>query len=99
MKKLFTAFILAGILASSANAFFCSGKITEAFTKLYKKVELTFQITNNQMKNQVIPNAKESLAKIQEENEVLKQLIASQKAISIKQAELIFELNKKIQLR
>lgn len=101
MKKLLVVSILLGVITSHsfAAAAFCSPYITQAFTKVFETVKMAMAMTNAQMENDVIPKAKETLAKTKEENEKLRQLIAIQQNIALQQEELIFNLEKKIRMR
>lgn len=99
MKKLLVVSILLGVITSHSFAAFCSPYITQAFTKVFETVKMAMAMTNAQMENDVIPKAKETLAKTKEENEKLRQLIAIQQNIALQQEELIFNLEKKIRMR
>lgn len=99
MKKIIAIFVLLSIATSQASAAFCSSYIIRHFTRVYKTIETTIKETNRQMNENVLPSAQETLANIKKENEALNKLIATQQAVNLAQEELIFNLEKKIQMR
>lgn len=99
MRKVMAIFILLSIVTSQASAMFCSSYIISNFTRVYKVVEIAIKDTNRQMNENVIPSAQEALAQIKKENEALNKLIATQQVVNLSQEELIFNLEKKIQMR
>ena len=113
MKKILTIFVVFGVFVSqifaanldsikapeSLGAASCAVEAYNSILKVAKKAQFIILGIRGQMELYVIPNAKTSLEKTKKETQILEQLVATHQGISLQQEELIFNLEKKIQMR
>jgi hypothetical protein len=91
MKKIIFLMIF-GITASNAQCY-CTTDITMGFMNIRTDIEEILQNQANKINNDLIPEIRQNISDIREQNEVLEKLIKAEKerAIQLKQINFILE--------
>lgn len=89
---------ISGIVVVSAFCCLCAGNIMQGFTTLTTKVTTSVDTQTNIVKSNLIPQVTANIELLEEENKLIEDLINQEKDISLKNKEIIFELQRKNKL-